>query len=286
MSNKVTEAYAQAGSPVRLSGLAQSVHAFLLHRFDERPVINGKPNKGYRKSYPSMDELQTWCAGFSRQAISKAIEELIAKGFIIRVEIGRPGQRANYVPVYALGLLGDYVNISLHKSKNYKGKKVTESVSPDSTMSKQSLPKVSTGLDTISSTSNESNNRNRDRYTVLIDLLPTALKGLQAGTNLDALLEALEAKGGSLKVLADHLNDHDYTGATSLNAVLFNRLRTYIGAFPDRKTSDAHNRQVEDQFLEMNRNKATPEQTAKHIAHVRQALGLGNSGRLADDPYA
>jgi hypothetical protein len=286
MSNKVTEAYALAGSPVRLSGLAQSVHAFLLHRFDERPVINGKPNKGYRKSYPSMDDLQLWCTGFSRQAISKAIEELITKGFIIRVEIGRPGQRANYVPVYALGLLGDYVNISLHKSKHYKGKKVTESVSPNSTLSKQSLPKVSTSLDTISSTSNASNNRNRDRYTVLIDLLPTALKSLQAGTNLDALLDALEAKGGSLKVLAGHLNDHDYTGATSLNAVLFNRLRTYIETFPDRKTSDIHNRLVDDQLEEMNRNKATPEQTAKHIAHVRQALGIGNAGRLADDPYA
>jgi hypothetical protein len=233
-----------------------------------------------------MDEMQTWCTGFSRQAISKAIEELIAKGFIIRVEIGRPGQRANYVPVYALGLVGDYVNVSLHKSKHYKGKKVTESVSADSTMSKQSLPNVSTGLDTISSTSSTSNNRNRDRYTVLKDLLPIALKGLQAGTNLDALLEALEAKGGSLKVLADHLNDHDYTGATSLNAVLFNRLRTYIEAFPDRKTTNVHNRLVDDQLEEMHRNRATPEQTAKHIAHVRQALGLGNSGRLPDDPYA
>ena len=286
MSNKVTEAYAQAGSPVRLSGLAQSVHAFLLHRFDERPVINGKPNKGYRKSYPSMDELQTWCAGFSRQAISKAIEELITKGFIIRVEIGRPGQRANYVPVYALGLLGDYVNISLHKSKNYKGKKVTESVRPDSAMSKQSLPNVSTGLDTISSTSNTSNNRNRDRYTVLIDLLPTALKGLQAGMNLDASLEALEAKGGSLKALADHLNDHDYTGATSINSVLFNRLRTYIETYPDRRTTNVHNRLVDDQLEEMHRNRATPEQTAKHIAYVRKTLGLADSGRLADDPYA
>ena len=273
MSNKVTEAYALAGSPVRLSGLAQSVHAFLLHRFDERPVINGKPNKGYRKSYPSMDDLQLWCTGFSRQAISKAIEELIAKGFIIRVEIGRPGQRANYVPVYALGLLGDYVNISLHKSKQYKGKKVTESVSPSSTMSKQSLLKVSTSLDTISSTSNASNNRNRDRYTVLKDVLPTALKGLQAGTNLDALLEDLEAKGGSLKVLADHLNDHDYTGAESLNKVLFKRLRTFIETLPDRKTNEEHNRELQSQIEEMKRNKATPEQLAERVAQARKALG-------------
>jgi hypothetical protein len=64
MSNKLTEDYALAGSPVRLSGLAQSVHALLLHRFDTRPTVNGKPNKGYRKSYPSMDEIQRWCSGF------------------------------------------------------------------------------------------------------------------------------------------------------------------------------------------------------------------------------
>ena len=74
MSNKLTEAYALAGSPVRLSGTAQSIHALLMHRFDERQFVNGKPNKGYRKSYPSMEEIQTWCAGFSRQAISNAIE--------------------------------------------------------------------------------------------------------------------------------------------------------------------------------------------------------------------
>jgi hypothetical protein len=234
MSNRLTNAYASTGSTVRLSGLAQSVHAFLLHRFDERESINGKPNKGYRKSYPSMDEIRTWCTGFSRQAISKAIEELISKGFIIRVEIGRPGQRANYVPIYALGLLGEHVNKSLHKSKKYKGKKVTESVSPDSTMSKQSLPNVSTGLYTISRTSNLSNNRNRDRFTVFIDLLPKALKGLQPGPNLDALLETLEAKGGRLKYLADHLNEHLYDGSDNLNSVVFKRLRDYVEALPDR----------------------------------------------------
>ncbi|CAN2202887.1 hypothetical protein MCEGKSH29_00806 [Candidatus Nanopelagicaceae bacterium] len=234
MSNRETDAYALAGSPVRLSGLAQSVHAFLLHRFDEREFINGKPNKGYRKSYPSMDEIRLWCTGFSRQAISKAIEELISKGIIIRVEIGRPGQRANYVPVYALGLMGDYVNISLHKSKHYKGKKVTESVSPDSTMSKQDLPNVSTGLDTISSTSITSNNRNEDRFNRLIELLPKPLKCLQPGANLDALLDDLYVKGGRFTPLVAHLNDHDYTGATSVNAVLFNRLRTYVEALPTR----------------------------------------------------
>ena len=269
MSNKLTEAYALAGSPVRLSGLAQSVHALLLHRFDERPVLNGKPNKGYRRSYPSMEEIQTWCAGFSRQAVSKAIEELIAKGFIIRVEIGRPGQRANYMPVYALGLLGDYVNNALHKSKNYKGKKVTVSDSPDSTISKQVLPNVSGQAYTISNESNISNNRNKERFTVFIDLLPSALKCLEPGPNLDALLDVLDVKGGTLKALAGHLNEHDYTGSNNLNAVIFNRLRTYIETLPDRKLTADHNRELQSELAEMHRNKATPEQEAEYIAQLR-----------------
>jgi hypothetical protein len=272
MSNRLTDAYALAGSPVRLSALAQSVHALLLHRFDERPVLNGKPNKGYRKSYPSMEEIQTWCTGFSRQAVSKAIEELITKGFIIRVEIGRPGQRANYMPVYALGLLGDYVNISLHKSKNYKGKKVAVSDSLDSTISKQVLPNVLAQAYTISNESNISNNRNKERFTVFIGLLPSALKCLEPGPNLDALLDVLEAKGGTLKALAGHLNEHDYTGSNNLNSVLFNRLRTYIEALPDRKLTADHNRELQSELAEMQRNKATPEQQAEYIAQLRKTL--------------
>jgi len=272
VSNDLSNAYALAGSPVRLSGLAQSVHALLLHRFDERPVLNGKPNKGYRKSYPSMEEIQTWCTGFSRQAVSKAIEELITKGFIIRVEIGRPGQRANYMPVYALGLLGDYVNISLHKSKNYKGKKVTVSDSPDSTISKQVLPNVSGQAYTISNESNISNNRNKERFTVFIDLLPSALKCLEPGPNLDALLDVLDVKGGTFKALAGHLNEHDYTGSNNLNAVLFNRLRTYIETLPDRKLTADHNRELQSELAEMQRNKATPEQQAEYIAQLRKTL--------------
>jgi hypothetical protein len=272
VSNKLTEAYALAGSPVRLSGTAQSIHALLMHRFDERQFVNGKPNKGYRKSYPSMEEIQTWCAGFSRQAISNAIEELIVKGLIIRVEIGRPGQRANYMPVYALGLLGDYVNNALHKSKNYKGKKVTVSDSLDSTKSKQVLPNVLAQAYTISNESNISNNRNKERFTVFIGLLPSALKCLEPGPNLDALLDVLEAKGGTLKALAGHLNEHDYTGSNNLNSVLFNRLRTYIEALPDRKLTADHNRELRNQLEEMERNKATPAQQVERIAQARKGL--------------
>jgi hypothetical protein len=276
MSNRLTDAYALAGSPVRLSGLAQSVHALLLHRFDDRPVINGKPNKGYRKSYPSMEEIQTWCAGFSRQAISKAIEELIAKGFIIRVEIGRPGQRANYVPIYALGLSGDYVNVSLHKSKHYKGKKVADSDKSVSTISKQSLPKVSTGLNTISSTSSKSNNRNKDRFTDLLHLLPTHLQGLTQGTNIDEPLDRLDAKGVSLQVTVSRITAQPFTGADNPCSVLISRLNAFSMETPnliaDRKLIDEQNRLVAEQITEMERNKVTPDVAGERANEIREML--------------
>jgi hypothetical protein len=277
MSNKVTNAYADAGSPVRLSGLAQSVHAFLLHRFDERPILeNGKPNKGYRKSYPSMEEIQTWCTGFSRQAISKAIEELIAKGFIIRVEIGRPGQRANYVPVYALGLLGDYVNVSLHKSKHYKVKKVADSVTTDSTISKQSLPNVSTVLYTISNTSNESNNRNKDRFTDFLQLLPTHLQGLTQGANIDEPLDRLEAKGVPLQVTVSRITEQPFTGAGNSYSVLISRLNAFSVETPDlterRKLEEEQNRLVSEQLAETERNKVTPDVASERAEAIREML--------------
>jgi hypothetical protein len=276
MSNRLTDAYALAGSPVRLSGLAQSVHALLLHRFDERPILSGKPNKGYRKSYPSMEEIQTWCAGFSRQAISKAIEELIANGFIIRVEIGRPGQRANYVPIYALGLLGDYVNVSLHKSKHYKVKKVADSVTTDSTISKQSLPKVSTGLYTISSTSSESNNRNKDRFTDFLHLLPTHLQGITQGTNIDEPLDRLDAKGVPLQVTVSRITAQPFTGAGNPYSVLISRLNAFSMETPDlvaeRKLSEDQNRLVAEQIAEMERNKVAPDVASEHVKAIREML--------------
>lgn len=276
MSNKLTDAYAFAGSPVRLSGLAQSVHALLLHRFDERPIVNGRPNKGYRKSYPSMEEMQTWCTGFTRQAVNKALEELIAKGFIIRVEIGRPGQRANFIPVYALALLGDYVNISLHKSKVYKSKKVTVNDSSDSSLSKQLLPNVSTSRDTISSTSNTSNNRSSERFSELLLLLPSHLQALKQGKNIEEPLDRLDAKGIPLEVTARHLSEHNYAGASSPISVLIKLLEAFSHSQPDlvasRKLELERNRLLDEQNAELERSKVSPEIAEEWLNKIRTEL--------------
>jgi hypothetical protein len=114
-----------------------------------------------------------------------------------------------------------------------------------------------------------------DRFTVLINLLPKALKGLQPGPNLDALLEVLEAKGGRLQYLADHLNEHLYEGADNLNSVVFKRLRDYVEALPDRKSKEFRDRLVKEQVDEMHLNKVTGEQLEERLAEARKAIGRG-----------
>jgi len=221
-----------------------------------------------------MEDIQTWCTGFSRQAISTAIEELIAKGFIIRVEIGRPGQRANYVPIYALGLLGDYVNHALHKSKTYKGKKVTDSDKSDLAISKQSLPNVSTVLYTISNTSSESNNRKKDRFTEFLHLLPTQLQGLTQGANIDEPLDRLEAKGVPLQVTVSRITEQPFTGAGNSYSVLVSRLNAFSVETPDlverRKLEEEQNRLVSEQLAETQRNKVSPDVASERAKAIRE----------------
>ena len=50
------------------------------------------------------------------------------------------------------------------------------------------------------------------------------------------------------------------------------RLRTYIEALPDRKLTADHNRELQNELAEMQRNKATPEQQAEYIAQARKTL--------------
>jgi hypothetical protein len=223
-----------------------------------------------------MEEMQTWCTGFTRQAVNKALEELIAKGFIIRVEIGRPGQRANFIPVYALALLGDYVNISLHKSKVYKSKKVTVSDSSDSSLSKQLLPNVSTSRDTISSTSNTSNNRSSERFSELLLLLPSHLQALKQGKNIEEPLDRLDVKGIPLEVTARHLSEHNYAGASSPISVLIKLLEAFSHSQPDliasRKLELERNRLLDEQNAELERSKVSPEIAEEWLNKIRTEL--------------
>jgi hypothetical protein len=241
MSNRLTEAYALAGSPVKLSGTAIAVHAFLLHRFDDRPEVNGKPNKGYKKSYPSNEDICRFLAGMSRTSSNRAIEELIAKGLIYRCTIGKPSQRAEFVPIYALGLLEDFsVNYGLHVSKDYKNKKVAERVKPLDIMSKADAPNVLTEVNSISNittTSKDKYENNYVRFNTLRLLLKNELRYLHGGKNYEEALEVLDHKGATIEEVARYLNSQNFANSKEIGGLVAYMLKNYADAYTSTKAT-------------------------------------------------
>jgi len=241
MSNELTNAYALAGSPVKLSGTAIAVHALLLHRFDERPEVNGKPNKGYKKSYPSNEDICRFLAGMSRTSSSRAIEELIAKGLIYRCTIGKPGQRAEFVPIYALGLIEDFsVNYGLHVSKDYKNKKVAERVKPVSVMSKADAPIVLTevnSISTITTTSKDKYENNYVRFNTLRLLLKNELRYLHGGKNYEEALDVLDHKGATVEEVARYLNSQNFANSDNVGGLVAYMLKNYADAYTSTKAT-------------------------------------------------
>ena len=151
MANEHYEAVIK--NPVKgLRGTKKILLLHLCYRYDTRPLVDGKPNKGYLKSYPGMTELCN-VTGVSRQAVNTATEALIADSLIIRLTIGKPGRQAEFQPVYAMKLLDEHVNIGLHVSKSSK---VADSDKTATDTCKPGLQKVSSRIDTISIKSNKS----------------------------------------------------------------------------------------------------------------------------------
>lgn len=238
MSNRLTEAYAYAGSPVKLSGTAVAIYALILHRYDDRPEVNGKPNKGYKKSYPKNEDICRW-VGMSRTSVNRGIEELISDGLMYRCTIGKPGQQAEFVPIYALGLLGDFsVNYGLHVSKVYKNKKVSQSDKPVDIMSKADAPNVLTEVNSISTISIISNNTYEDKYKLfntLRPLLRDELRQLQGGKNYESALDILDSKGATVEEVARHLNSQNFANSHNLGGLVASMLTSYADSYTSVK---------------------------------------------------
>ena len=143
-------------------------------------------------------------------------------------------------------------------------------------MSKQSLPNVSTDLDTISSTSSPSNNRNKERFSELLLLLPKHLQALQQGKNVDASLDKLDSKGIPLEVTARHLSEHNYAGATSPISVLIRLLEAFSNDQPDlvasRNRELERTRLLDEQNAELERTRVSPEVATQYINDIRKLL--------------
>ena len=229
MGNRYYE-HAIRGLPGRLSSTALIIYQVFCYRFDEREIVNGKPNRGHNKSYPG-DKALMLATGKSRQAVSKAIEQLIDAGLIIRVTIGKPGQRAEFVPIYTLKAFGINVNNALHKFKVYKPRKVANNVNKASTMSKQDLPNESIKVNSISTISNNKYGKyNKERFDEFIELLPKDVsKYIDPGSNLDEALDELMAKGMSLETVCEHLSRQKYDNAYKIGGLVISLLKELSG---------------------------------------------------------
>ena len=101
---------------------------------------------------------------------------------IARVTIGKPGSRAEYVPIHTTTALRISVKNTLHVSKQYKSKKLAVNVKNTSVMSKEGLPNETSSLNTISTISNHKYDKsktndyvNYQRWHVISQALPRLL---------------------------------------------------------------------------------------------------------------
>jgi len=229
MANEHYE-HAIQGLPCPLSSTALICYGVIAYRFDTRVIVNGKPNPGHNKSYPG-EKLLLSATGKSRQAVNKALKQLIDNGLIVRVTIGKPGQRAEYVPIYTTNALGISVNNALHKSKVYKPRKVADNVNNASTMSKQGLPNEATEVYSISTISNHKYDKyNKERFDEFIELLPKDVSQyIDPGANLDIELDELMAKGWTLETVCDYLSRQKYHNAYKVGGRVISHLQVLNG---------------------------------------------------------
>jgi hypothetical protein len=235
MANKHYE-HALDGLPCRVSATATIIYQIICYRFDDRVTLpNGKPNPGHGKSYPGMDAFVK-ATGRTRQACNTAIEELIANKLVNRITIGKPGSRAEYVPIYTLNDLGISVKNTLHVSKQYKSKKLADNVKRTSIMSKEGLPNETSLLNTISTISNHKYDKsktndyvNYERWHVISqDLPPLLVRQWIHSKESEALLDQI-LDGTTLKAFKANLRRLNFNRAYDLTGLYMDYLRQFAG---------------------------------------------------------
>jgi len=222
MANRHYE-HALKGLPCPVSTTAHLIYQVICYRFDDRPTMpNGKPNRGYLKSYPGMADFMS-ATGLQRGACNTAIESLIANNLIVRITIGKPGSRAEYRPVYTLNALNESVPNTRHVSKEYKPRKLADNVMITNTKSTDGVANVLSPLDTISTISNH-------KYEKLITLLPSDISQyIKPGKNLDKLLDKLVDQGMSIEEICAHLSGAKYSDRYSIGGTVVTHLEALLG---------------------------------------------------------
>ncbi len=255
MANRHYE-HALKDLPCRVSSTAHTIYQLICYRYDDRLTLdNGKPNKGYLKSYPGMAEMMS-ATGKSRNTCNTAVESLITNNLIARITIGKPGSRAEFRPIYTLEALGESVSETIHVSKTYKSRQRVDNVTLASTKSNVGKPNVLRAQDTISTISNHKYDKsktydyiNYERWHVISQDLPPLLVRQWVHTReseecLDKILQrtTLKAFKGTLRTLNFKLA-HDLTG------LYMSHLRQYAGVKTIPQSTPYDNKSAYDDVL-------------------------------------
>jgi hypothetical protein len=196
MSNKEMNAFLRVGPPagVKLSSLEYGLFLHLCHRYDTRP--------GVMSAYPGGDELRL-ASTKSRSAIEGALGKLKAKGMITQVQKGYTGNRAEYVPTYAIFLLTNAESVAyINTLENEVSRGRAESVSNTGIESRVDEQRVSSTPVTISTVSNVNTNKyDLFRFNLIVlSALPERLRTLSPGVNYEKLLDECDELGISDEV--------------------------------------------------------------------------------------
>ncbi len=185
MSNYETNAYLEHGLPpgVKLSGLESALFLIICHRYDT--------TKEQPSAYPGM-ELFLRVTTKSRSTIECALKGLKDKQLITQVKKGYIGQRANYVPTYAVALVNGVESVRYFNTLE-SGVLAIPSKSVSNTVKEcpESAERVSSHSVAISNKSIISNNKyDLLRFNLIIlNSLPARLRTINPGKNLEKLLD-------------------------------------------------------------------------------------------------
>lgn len=276
MANEHYEAVMK--NPVKgLRGTKQIVLLHLSYRYDTRPTKDGKPNRGYLKSYPGMSELCS-VTGVSRQAVNTATEALIADGLVTRVTIGKPGRQAEFQPVYAMEILGEHVNLALHVSKTSK---IADSDKIATVTRKPGLQIVSRRIDTISIKSIKSTEPyNAERFTSILEGVPKELRSrVEPGDNLEKRLNELAHLKVSNDAIRACLNGKSWQNVTTPGAIVQHVLDDLITTTKDSLAQAEDRKKINELWREeLEQAHRNASSNSAHWAEVARQQMKGDQG--------
>lgn len=196
MSNYETNAYLEHGLPpgIKLSGLESALFLIICHRYDT--------TKDVPSAYPGMD-LFLRVTSKSRSTIECALKGLKDKKLITQIKKGYVGQRANYVPTYAVALVNGVESVRYINTLE-SGMSAIPALSVSNTDAESPVyaERVSSPPVTISNKSKINNNKyDLLRFNLLVlSALPERLRTLTPGNNFEKLLDECDKLGISNEV--------------------------------------------------------------------------------------